>query len=77
MRLRTYRERERLTLEQLGERIGRTGVAVSRYETGARVPGPEDMVRIYVATSGAVEPNDFYDLPDLAPVRGHPESEAA
>lgn len=29
------------------------------------VPKPDTVVAIYVATNGAVEPNDFYDLPAL------------
>ncbi len=34
-----------------------------------RLPDPAAMVRLYVLTGGAVQPNDFYDLPALdAPV---------
>ena len=38
-----------------------------RYVKGARKPEDSQIVAIYVLTDGVVQPNDFYDLPDLDP----------
>lgn len=73
MRLRTYRDQQGLTQDELGALIGVSGVTVSRYEVGARIPGKAEMLRIVEVTGHAVTPNDFYDLPTAA----QPESEAA
>lgn len=39
--------------------VGTTEASVSRWLAGARVPRPEWMRRIYVATDRAVTPNDW------------------
>jgi transcriptional regulator with XRE-family HTH domain len=62
LKLREYRRRHRLTLVELARRIGVSEGAVSRYETGARVPCFPVMARISRATAGAVSPNDFFDV---------------
>lgn len=66
MKLRAYREARGLSQEEIGKLINRSGVAVSRYESGERMPGADDMRRIFVATGGEVTPNDFHDLPKPA-----------
>ncbi|MDZ4254256.1 MAG: hypothetical protein U1A72_16940 [Sulfuritalea sp.] len=38
---------------------------VYRYRRHENIPEPEIMRRIYVVTGGRVQPNDFYDLPNL------------
>ena len=42
---------------------------VYRYIRGENRPDPEIMQRIIRVTDGAVQPNDFYDLPDPKPAR--------
>lgn len=42
-----------------------TPMALSRYRSGGRVPKPAQMCLIYKATSGEIEPNNFYDLPTI------------
>ena len=37
------------------------------FRDGKRIPSRDLMVGLYVATKGAVQPNDFYDLPDIPP----------
>lgn len=49
---------------EFAEKIGENSVCVNRYCLGTRIPRPEVMRKIYVATNGAVTPNDFYGLPD-------------
>lgn len=63
-KLRDYLVRENLTLEEFGERIGRTGASVSRYVTGHRRPSWPTMNRIIRATNGEITANDFADGPD-------------
>jgi transcriptional regulator with XRE-family HTH domain len=62
LKLREYRRRHRLTLARLARRVGVSEGAISRYETGARVPCFPVMARITRATAGAVSPNDFFDV---------------
>jgi hypothetical protein len=66
MKLGHWIKKEKLTLEAFGERIDSHVSSVQRYVTDERVPGKKTMVRIYVETRGEVQPNDFFDLPDLA-----------
>jgi hypothetical protein len=65
MKLGRWIKREKLTLEAFGEKIECHVSSVQRYVTDERVPGKKTMVRIYVVTRGEVQPNDFFDLPDL------------
>jgi hypothetical protein len=51
-------------------RIGVSLGALSRYcqpptAKHFRMPTQEVMLRIYIATSGEVDPNSFYDLPEI------------
>lgn len=76
MNLKTFRERQGLTLAEMAERLGvghpRT---VHRYESG-RIPRPDVMRRIVEVTRGQVGPADFYALPSSAAAPA-PKSEAA
>lgn len=53
----------------LSTHIGREvhRVTIGQYRRRQRVPQADFMVAIYVVTRGIVDPNSFYDLPDLAP----------
>jgi transcriptional regulator with XRE-family HTH domain len=67
MTFKEWRERNNCSLERCAELFGAAnGSVISRYERGIRIPNREHMRRIYVQTRGAVDPNSFYDLPDLA-----------
>lgn len=57
---------EGLSGREFAELIGADPATVSRWRRGLTTPGPEDMLRIYEATRGKVEPNSFYDLPKVA-----------
>lgn len=48
-RIKICREREKMTQEELGKRVGVTGVAIMRYEKGTRQPRPEQLQRIAAA----------------------------
>ena len=39
--------------------------ALSRYRAGLRIPDKDPRRRIYVETGGEIDPNSFYDLPEL------------
>ena len=47
------------------KRVGTSDATVSRMCAGIHIPRKEVMRRIFIETQGAVQPNDFYDLPDL------------
>jgi transcriptional regulator with XRE-family HTH domain len=67
MSLSAYLETHGLTCEEFGKLLGVTGTAVSRYARGTRLPEPDIMRKIYIATKGRVQPDDFYDLPVRQP----------
>lgn len=71
-RLESWLRRTETDRKVFAELIGVTVGALSRYcrspsHRHFRRPHGEVMVAIYKATQGAVRPDSFYDLPDLAP----------
>ena len=64
--LKSYLDKNKISYGAFATRIGVGRSSVYRYAAGVRVPEPDVMIRIYLVTNGAVEPNSFYDLPDLA-----------
>lgn len=65
MTLSDYLDLKRINNGQFARIIGRSGEAVRRYRAGERIPAPDVMVDVFLATEGAVQPNDFYNLPVL------------
>jgi transcriptional regulator with XRE-family HTH domain len=63
MRLAEYLERHGIAVAEFAEAIEAEPMSVYRYCNGVRVPNRKLMARIVAATSGAVQPNDFYSLP--------------
>jgi transcriptional regulator with XRE-family HTH domain len=61
-KLRDWRKTQGLTQEQLAAQVKSTSTSISRYERGERMPEPEVMRAIVVATGGVVTANDFYAL---------------
>ena len=70
MKLAEWRKRNGMTQAALAEALACSQSYVSQIErrVGAIVPGAEVMGKIYEVTAGAVQPNDFYDLPAIVPV---------
>lgn len=66
MRLDQWRIEQGLNIQQLADRIPTTHTAAWRYCRGIRVPNRATMPAIYRVTAGQVQPNDFYDLPQLS-----------
>ena len=59
-----------LTFAEFGRSINASRMTVRRWtlpkgHADRRLPSEAIMVKIYALTRGAVEPNDWYDLPDL------------
>lgn len=79
MKLRTWREREKLTLQQLSDRLGGTKSksAIARIETGVSDPDAAFIRAVFDLTGGAVTANDFYDLASADRAIPHPQAEAA
>lgn len=76
MKLATWRKERGMTQVDLAAALGCSQSYISQIERAVEpiVPSRELMAVIFRVTDGAVEPNDFYDLPALA---GAPLSEAA
>jgi transcriptional regulator with XRE-family HTH domain len=51
-----------LGIADFGKRVGVTHSTISRICSGTKMPSPALMERIAVATDGAVQPNDWFDL---------------
>lgn len=64
MKLDEFLKRQGVTQKSFAEQIGERQSRVNKYCLGTRIPRPETMRKIYVATRGMVTPNDFYGLPD-------------
>jgi hypothetical protein len=70
MLLRSWLDQKHLTLTDFGAQIGVAATTVLRYchpagHRNRRMPEPDCMAAIYLATAGQVTPNDFHDLPEL------------
>ncbi len=67
MKLAAWRKKRGWTQARLAAELGVTQPYVSTMERGVdpQIPGPALMIEVFVLTGGAVQPNDFYDLPDL------------
>jgi transcriptional regulator with XRE-family HTH domain len=63
VKLAAWREQKGLTQLQLAEELGCTVSTIWRYEQGQRDPDAATKERIFMLSEGAVEPNDFYDVP--------------
>nr|DAF54000.1 MAG TPA: Helix-turn-helix XRE-family like protein [Siphoviridae sp. ctFgp7] len=74
MKIDEYLKQSQTTQAMLASRVGVSVQAVSLFCHGERIPRPETMRKIYVATNGAVTPNDFYGLPDGTLSFGNPPS---
>lgn len=55
----------RVTLHDFGKIVGSNKASLSCICSGRTIPRKDLMQRVYVATHGAVQPNDFYELPPL------------
>ena len=62
MKLADYLSQNKLSEAEFAEQIGVSQAAVNRYKRG-RTPSPEQMREIIAKTGGAVQPNDFFDMP--------------
>lgn len=66
MKFSQFMKERSLTVSDMAVLIGVSEGAVSRYASGQRTPEHDVMIRIAKATEGAVEPNDFFELPEAA-----------
>lgn len=61
-KLKAWRESAGLSQDALGKKIGVSSVAIGRYERG-RVPEPDVMQKIIEISAAAVQPNDWFQIP--------------
>lgn len=66
MMLRLWQREKGFSDSEAGEHFGVTRQTWLRWKGGA-VPGPAHMIQLYV--DGVAQPNDFYELPELAVLR--------
>ena len=71
VRLVDWRKFKGWTQAMLAAELGVSQPAISQFERAVNpiIPGPAVMVQIFQLTRGAVQPNDFYDLPALVAAR--------
>lgn len=67
--LRNWRKSQGLTLDQAARKVGTVRQVWSDWERGRRRPSSVTMAKIYRLTGGAVQPNDFYELPQSGTVK--------
>ena len=65
MKLKEYRKLRGISAAEFGKLIGKTSVDIYRYEAGKITPNNDVVEAIYLQTRGAVEPNDFHNLPRI------------
>jgi transcriptional regulator with XRE-family HTH domain len=65
MKLAHYMSSRGIRPTDLAREIGVSHSAVIRWRDEKRIPEPEMMRRLLDATKGLVQPNDFFDIPDL------------
>lgn len=67
MKLAAWRKKKCWTQAQLADSLGCSQSYVSQIERANDpiIPGKDLLARLYEISDGAVEPNDFYDLPDI------------
>lgn len=60
-----------MTQAQLADALGCSQSYVSQMERAADpvIPGPSIIIELFMMSAGLVQPNDFYDLPDLSDKR--------
>jgi transcriptional regulator with XRE-family HTH domain len=64
--LRSWREKHGLTAEELGDKIGVSKAAVSRYERGHRRPDWPILSRIAEVTKGKITADDFLSTSEVS-----------
>lgn len=66
MRLAEWRKQKGWTQTRLALELGVTQPAISTFERARApaIPSAALMIEIHNLTGGAVQPNDFYELPD-------------
>lgn len=64
-KLRNWRRLQGLSQAEAAEKLGVARRTWHQWEQGAIVPGPANMIELVTLTGGAVQPNDFYELPSL------------
>jgi len=63
--LRQWRAQHDLSQEDAAVKVGVVRKTWHQWESGDAIPKREAMAALYLLTGGAVQPNDFYALPDL------------
>lgn len=71
MKLMTHIENLGINITEAARQMKKPQQRVHLWATDQRIPRKSEMRDIYVWSNGVVEPNDFYDLPDLDQIRAN------
>lgn len=72
-KLRSWRRAQALSVQDAAARVPVSRQTWHSWERGGSIPPDQLMRRVFEITGGAMQPNDFYDLPHLP----HPPQSAA
>lgn len=64
MKISTYIKQNNLSQVAFAALIGVSPQAINTFCNEQRIPRPDSMRKIFIATKGQVTPNDFYDIGD-------------
>lgn len=67
MKLRAFAAEKGWNDSELGRQAGRPEPTVRKHASGQRIPRQIDVETYYRISGGLVDPNSFYDLPELRP----------
>ena len=74
MDMRTYLDKEKISLAAFSRAINVSAASMYRYLAGDRIPHRAVMERIVQATHGQVQPNDFFASKATVPTQPPPTS---
>lgn len=72
MKIRSYITEAKIKICEAADALEVSTQCLHQWISGKRVPQPEKMIAIYRWSGGKVQPNDFYELPDLSSVDALP-----
>lgn len=71
MKFKTYLEENNISFAIAAGELDASSEGVRLWAEGMRVPRPDQMKRIYEWSNGMVQPNDYYDLPEIGDTRAN------
>jgi len=67
MKLKNYIKDSKISINDFAKTVGVHRMTIQKYIYEIRMPIATIMQKIYLATNGEVQPNDFYNLDSISP----------